>query len=169
MVGYRVTKYNPENRNSHGHYIVDEWTDYSDIGKKFENKVLLAEDYLVVENLYVLSAFNFFKNQNEDKIKFILFGKGRLNKDPLLTLGMISVYKKIKNNKEIELKELPDIMRLILRNYIGGMFVGTNSRVEFGWDYYMYFGISDYNDKLLENSIPTGMYFEKCELPEHED
>ncbi|MCI9585964.1 MAG: hypothetical protein HFH45_04980 [Bacilli bacterium] len=56
-------------------------------------------------------------------------------------------------------------MRLILRNYIGGMFLGTNSRIEFGWDYYMYFGLTKYNDILMKTIIPNGMYFEKSDLP----
>ncbi len=35
---WRVTKYNPTFRDENGTYIKDEWTSFSDIGKKVSRK-----------------------------------------------------------------------------------------------------------------------------------
>ena len=53
MFVYRITKYNPIYRNSQGHYTLDEWTSFSDIGKSKYN--LSLQDYLKVENAYLES------------------------------------------------------------------------------------------------------------------
>lgn len=41
MRSWRITKYDPSNRDVNGSYtLVDEWTEVSDIGCAFEGKVL---------------------------------------------------------------------------------------------------------------------------------
>jgi len=39
---YRITKYNPMNRDANGAYLLNEWTSFSDIGKTFDGKTLTA-------------------------------------------------------------------------------------------------------------------------------
>ncbi len=46
MHQYRITKYDPSNRDSDGFYTVDEWTECSDIGTAFEGSVLTEAVYL---------------------------------------------------------------------------------------------------------------------------
>lgn len=53
MKTYRITKYNPKNREKDGVYSKDEWTSISDIGKSFGDYKLTASDYLKVEDQYL--------------------------------------------------------------------------------------------------------------------
>ena len=39
MKKYRITKYNPIYRDDEGKYLIDEWTSYTDIGKKIGDKL----------------------------------------------------------------------------------------------------------------------------------
>lgn len=50
---FRISKYNPQNRNNDGAYLKDEWTSVSDIGKKFNGVALEKQEYLRVENNYI--------------------------------------------------------------------------------------------------------------------
>lgn len=63
MLAWRITKYNPENRNEMGHYLIDEWTAYSDIGKNINGKRLTYAEYLTVENAYI-NAISLFMDCN---------------------------------------------------------------------------------------------------------
>lgn len=59
MYKWRITKYNPCYRDIDGTYLRNEWTDFSDIGKVFDNNQLTKEEYFYIENLYVESAISF--------------------------------------------------------------------------------------------------------------
>lgn len=52
MIGYKITKYNPQNRIE-GKYTVHEWTSISDIGKLFDDGVLTYDQYIQVERRYI--------------------------------------------------------------------------------------------------------------------
>jgi hypothetical protein len=45
---YRVTKYDPENRDAEGNYLIDEWTSFSDVGRTFSGKELTEQEYFQV-------------------------------------------------------------------------------------------------------------------------
>ena len=49
---YKISKYNPKNYKD-GAYQLDEWTDFSDIGKVFESGIFTMEEYLKVEKNYI--------------------------------------------------------------------------------------------------------------------
>lgn len=53
---YRITKYNPANRNDSGNYCGDDWTSISDVGKFYNGELFTIEEYLRVENLYVCAV-----------------------------------------------------------------------------------------------------------------
>ncbi len=48
MKEYRVTKYNPNNRDSKGSYLAEEWTSISDVGKS-----ITKSEYEEIENAYI--------------------------------------------------------------------------------------------------------------------
>ena len=68
-----VTKYNPKYRDANGVYRREEWTDYSDIGNKFNDKIFTLEEYETVETLYIKAARSFFEFYGCDK--FLLNGR----------------------------------------------------------------------------------------------
>lgn len=47
MNKYRVTKYDPKNRNKEGHYMYDHWTELGDVGKTLEGELVTPDAYLV--------------------------------------------------------------------------------------------------------------------------
>ncbi len=47
MKEYRITKYNTIYRNEDGHYLKDEWTDVSDVGKIIKGVKVSEDDYIV--------------------------------------------------------------------------------------------------------------------------
>ena len=51
MLEYRITKYDSANRVAE-RYVVDDWTSFSDIGKRFNNVELTYEKYLKTETAY---------------------------------------------------------------------------------------------------------------------
>lgn len=65
---FRVTKYDPAHRDSHGAYRHEEWTSFSDIGRRFSGKILTQADYDAVEDAYVVSAIGFLKQTGVDTL-----------------------------------------------------------------------------------------------------
>ena len=59
MYQYRITKYNPKYRQLDGKYLNNEWTSYSDIGKKYNGKLFTMQNYIEVENSYVTAIILF--------------------------------------------------------------------------------------------------------------
>lgn len=52
MKKYRISKYNPCNRDEQGRYIINEWTSYSDIGKLYNRKIFDDKRYSYASNVY---------------------------------------------------------------------------------------------------------------------
>ncbi len=169
MIGYRVTKYDPRNRNEKGWYMKDEWTDYSDIGSSFDDKVFTVEDYINIENKYINVLTNLMKKIG---VEYLNFNQGKLelvDEDDNSTEDMKRIYKKINITKKVIMKEVPDMVRLILRNCIWGTLKSDKMEVHFGWDYYMYIGLEKYDDTLMNQITPKGMYWERYVLPTYTD
>lgn len=53
MQQYRLTKYDPANRNSTGAYTRDEWTSISDVGSYIGGKLVTLEGYKATEAAYI--------------------------------------------------------------------------------------------------------------------
>ena len=54
MFEFRVTKYDPKKRNEAGHYLLAEWTCFSEVGDS-----VCLEEYERVEGAYLQSAIDF--------------------------------------------------------------------------------------------------------------
>src|SRR3954451_24088890 len=61
MQHYRLSKYDPSNRDISGAYLVDEWTSRSDIGQSFGGVTLTEEQYVAVEEAHLKSATAFLE------------------------------------------------------------------------------------------------------------
>src|SRR5882672_11422319 len=59
---YRITKYDPRLRDLAGAFRGDDWTAFSDIGRKFAGRALTKAEYARVERLY-LDALETFLNE----------------------------------------------------------------------------------------------------------
>lgn len=140
-----ITKYNPKFRNELGHYVKDEWTSISDIGKTYNGKVFTYEKYIEIENLYVEAVFlalNFFKSKS---IKITHIFKLSKKKDfkKYNDNDLYNLFTTFENNVLIKDVTLIDqLIRLRLREHIAELEIriDAKSRTEiiFGFDYYMY-------------------------------
>lgn len=115
MYSWRVTKYNPVYRDDNGHYKKDEWILVNDIGEEFDGTVLTAEEYLRVENLYVNAVLEFLECNKTDSLTVTSLVIDPMRRQRIRpSREMKRIYKSIKDNDEVGISKLPDIIRLIL-------------------------------------------------------
>lgn len=167
MHSWRVTKYNPIYRNELGHYKKDEWIAVSDIGDEFDGTVLTAGEYLRVENLYVNAVHEFLEYNKIDRLTVSLLEKWTMRRQRIRpSREMKRIYRSIKNNDEVGISKLPDIISLILRDVIWCRLIYNDTMfVHFGWDYYMYIGSKHRCAKAINNIEKSGLFVEEFESP----
>ncbi len=71
MKNYRITKYNPMNRNNEGHYQLDEWTCPSDKGTFFNGVEFKSDDYFDIESKYIKAAIKLIESCNLDHLRVV--------------------------------------------------------------------------------------------------
>ncbi len=125
MNTYRISKYSLQNKNK-GAQTKEEWTDYSDIGKTFDGRILNEKEYKQVENNYISCIVDILRQASVSS----LVVKELENYDHLHW----------KNNQCISLEFLPMIFRDCLRNKCWCKFETKDAYVHFGYDYYVYIG-----------------------------
>jgi len=150
MNEYRITKYDPCKRNNEGHYTdLEEWTDYSEVG----NKVSLDE-YEKIENAYIESAFELINDSGCKELK----------------VSGLEDFKNESNLKEHQIipsKNIRPILQAILRNKFWCRLESENSFIHFGWDFYMYIGVSKSNESTIKGIEQRGLFVEKFISPYH--
>ena len=121
---WRITKYNPEFRDSNNIYQKDEWTSFSDINKIFNGKKLQLQEYLTVEKLYLNAILQFIKIMNIPFIEINDLEKNELDKEIINKYAeiypdeIINTYNTINNRSIIMLDKLEQICILTLREHI---------------------------------------------------
>lgn len=152
MNQYRITKYNPSFRNDKGYYIVDEWTDFSDIGKKFNNIGLTLEDYIKVENAYIRTAVSILKECN---IKALTIKN--------LELHLEKQY--LQENQIMPIENIHIMLKDIFRNKLWCKFEMEDAFVHIGYDFYMYLGCNLLKKEAEQIAIENGLFCEEFTSP----
>jgi len=159
---YRITKYDPKNRDAQGRYTKDEWIDFGDIGYEFEGKELTLGEYAQIESKYIKAVILFMECLEIDTLQingletYTRPGPGELKK----------VFNQIRNKMVIKKDLVPDVIRLILRNYIWCILVKKDKMfAHFGYDYYMYIGSDILCPKVIENIEKSGLFVEEMISP----
>jgi hypothetical protein len=169
MFSYRITKYNPAYRNSLGSYLKDDWTAISDIGKIYKNQKFTIDEYLKVEDRYieVILLFMIFLNLKSLYITYLEKNNTILdNKNIPYSSSMLELYEKISVGKQINIKEVSDIARLVLRELLWCKLENKNMFVHFGDDYYMYIGTSKEISESLKKKIESlNLFVEQFSSP----
>ncbi len=157
-----VTKYNPKNRDEKGNYIIDEWIDYTDVGKKFEGVIFLLSDYKIIEDRYVNAVKFLFEYYNCNKIQLVskkIFPEEDLEwlKDKDLEI----FYSELLTLRTINIDDIDKVVKLILRGAFYAELHGKKDRrvsVRFSYDYYMYlnFPENEHIIRYIENYF--GLY-----------
>lgn len=147
MREYRITKYSPEKRIDGLYYAVDEWTSYSEIGKKFNGIELTREEYLKTENAYVDTCIDLIAIA---QIQSILVEQPEYYEDGIRFPASIS-----------DRSEVRRAITACLREQCWFKLTAKDFFIHFGYDYHMYVG-SALPTKMVENiSAKHGLY---CEL-----
>jgi len=152
MNQYRITKYNPAHRNGRGEYTINEWTDFSDIGKKFDGVELTTDMYLEVENAYISVAIAVFERMN-------------INYVTIRQLEKHTGFCQFQNNQKITLSELRHVIKDILRNRFWCKLIAENCFVHFGYDFYMYIGCNISKEEIVKNALEKGLFAEEIKSP----
>jgi hypothetical protein len=98
MVELRITKYDPKNRNRAGHYLLGEWTCFSEVGGS-----VTLEDYEKVERAYLQSAVEFARTWSDTNIT--ISGLEDHHENTKLVEG-----------QQIAVDEVPSVLRPVLRS-----------------------------------------------------
>ena len=148
---YRVTKFNPEAES------YDEWCAISDVGSSYSGIEFTHQEYERVESSYIEAVLRFMKASKIESLTLSNFWNGFDYSDSALILA---------ENTEYRNDSLKQIIKLILREKIGGQLTSKNGMfVHFGYDYYMYIGISRHYPKVVSSIQSLGLYVESFESP----
>ena len=167
MREYRVTKYDPKNRNHLGYYILDEWTSIHDIGRTFDGKVLTEEDYLNVENKYIDAVTYFMECCSVKELTISWLEQRDADYDRLLTTSMKKMHKNAKNGIVVDNVGISDIIKLNLREDMWCQLVSDKMFVHFGYDYYMYIGADGDCVGAIKKIEEAGLFVEEFSSPYH--
>ncbi len=157
---FRVTKYDPANRNATGAYIPNTWTSISDIGRSFDGIVLTQSEYQRVEDLYVEIAVSFLSESGAASLQIIGLESSDRHLEPGIALA---------NGTQLSEENLAPVIRLALREQIwcrleeeGGSFI------HFGYDYYMYLGVIGDCPSSRRLATEQGLFVEEYHSPYQE-
>jgi hypothetical protein len=164
---WRITKYDPEKRNSQGWFIEDTWTSYSDIGNIYQGKKLTHDQYVLVENLYINAIVLFMKDLEISHLQVKdLENHDHISEDSSVDKMEIMFVNAMKENDLLSLEQVKMAVKLILREYFWCKLISKHKMfVHFGYDYYMFVGSSVECRDTLQKIRESGLYVEKFESP----
>jgi hypothetical protein len=151
---YRVTKFDPANRNEVGHYTTDEWYLHSQIGDTFDGVLLTEDEYLRVEDAYIATAMRFHVDAGQPDIFAISVEDNRKLGAP--AEGCL-----------ITANQLPGLCRAMLREDYWCRIEGCGFFIHFGYDFYMYIGTCDASEHTLVFAQSQGLFPEPFVSPYH--
>jgi hypothetical protein len=167
MFCWRITKYNPKNRDRNGAYIKNEWTAYSDIGRSFDGQVLTTNEYLIIENAYISAIKLLMQLSGTEAMQIISLQKNTPPiEDGMYSSAMIVTYNTIKENDVIAPEKTQDVARLALRENLWCKIESAKMYIHFGYDYYMYIGIiAPPNNNVISILEKDGLFIEDFQSP----
>lgn len=175
MKHYRITKYDPSNRNEQGHYLYDHWTEFGDIGRTLEGELVTVEKYLSVEQDYVNAIIEILRENKVDHLRVVGHDKKRLqesikeNKEKWfhrIEFDNIDLFEDTK----ISLEEVAIICQMNFRNYCNiSLEVKDLFFVHFGYDMYVYIGVTEITEELKSKLNKTQIFIEDCYSPYYSD
>lgn len=171
MAKYRISKYSPNYRNGEGIYTIDDWTSYSDIGKKYGGEKFTIEKYYEVEKNYGIIVEAILQDNGIEEVvveelelnftvhelKYLLGIKGLL-----LSNDNIKLIDNLKNGSIIPRNALKEVISLILRECFWCKLVSENHQflIEFGYDLYVYVTCDILSDEMIQKAEKIGIYIE---------
>ena len=155
MYSWRVTKYDPLNREADGSYLnYEEWTCFSEVGTKVS-----IDEYLKTEQNYKNAIRSFMAEMGLDRAYVIALEQWS---DEVINQKADAFLSKIRIGKAITVQEVQELAKLTLRNAIWCK-LGFKKQffVHFGYDYYMYIGASRDCTKAIDTVTRSGLFVER--------
>ncbi len=161
MIKYRISKYNPKFRDDDGVYLKNEWTSMSDIGKTFDGKVFVKQEYEYVEKNYLNFFVQLCSIYKVDKInirKIEIYDADYLMKD-IVSLPILYNSIKLKNKKicNVTISQATKFLQYCLREKCWGEIVVGSLCLDIGYEYYLNissrFEIMSIEDLANKNSL----------------
>jgi len=169
MAWHEILKYSPKNYKNRI-YTVDEWTSRCEVGKYFNGKQFTIEEYLRVEQQHInvilsimkavqskFVVIRYLEADKADIIESIQDSKFHDIDSPLLqSIPLLEVKKRIHPN------EIPDIVRMALREYIY-VELGDKEhkfKIQFGYDYYLYVACTLPKEELQNIVAKEGLFLD---------
>jgi len=155
MNQYRVTKYNPEDRNTDGTYNRNEWTSISDVGG-----IVSKKEYEEVENSYIESAMSFLEEQDISELKITYLENHQNYKESNFVL---------ETGVKLNSTQIKEALKSILRENYWAKLENNNSFIHIGYDYYMYIGVPNESKQAKSLAESKGLYVELFNSPYNEN
>lgn len=171
MKYYRITKYDPRNRNDKGHYLYDHWTEFGDIGKTLEGEHVTIDKYLKVESDYINAVREILKENNLEYLRVVGFDKKQFKRSIKEFTGEWSHKIEYENivlyeDKKVSIDEIELICQMNFRYYCHiELEIKDKFYVHFGFDMYMFAGAPNISDQLLKKINSTSVFVEECSSP----
>jgi len=157
---YRITKYDPKNRDENGRYIQTEWTSFKDVGNTFGTFVLSEQEYHRVEDAYVSSALAFLNESGIRKLSLV-----EVQKPNAIQLAQLELH----DGGICKIEDAEELFRAALREQFWCKFEWqSEAYVHFGWDYYMYVGVSHDCPNAIAYAEGLGLFVEPFVSPYQE-
>jgi hypothetical protein len=171
MKKYRITKYDPKNRNEQGHYLYNHRTEISDVGKTLEGELVTKDEYFKIEEEYINAVIEILTDSNQEHLRLVGYNSERF-KESLddnskewyhdINFEKLNLYE----DKIIRIEDIPSIVKLNLRGYLDTTLEILNKYyVQFGYDFYMYVGTPDLSQKAIEKINSTSVFIEEFWSP----
>ena len=156
MKEYRITKYDPQYRDDSGVFTKPEWTMFSDIGETIGGHVVSESEYERIESAYINAALHFLNEAGIDS----LIVRGLENHGGYPTA--------MTEGQTLSTRELQTAFREILREKCWCCFERDGMGfVHFGYDYYMYVGVSRTCTNSIRYAEEQGLFVEEFRSPYH--
>ncbi|MFT3676837.1 MAG: hypothetical protein QM781_13170 [Chitinophagaceae bacterium] len=160
-----VTKYNPVYRDEQGHYEKEEWIGFFQLGRVVSGELLTYDEYVKVENRYVLAAKLFLTFNNCSDIMIVNLEKREIDDFsvyfPNDETGHIKTFTEIKEGAFVSGDDIDNIIRLILREVVWAELVCKTEEsvaIRFGYDFYMYFNSPKKWEILIPEIEKIGLF-----------
>lgn len=149
MHQFRITKYDPRHRDPSGAYLREEWTSYSDVGRRVS-----LEEYLATEKRYVDTAVTLLREAGVESLEARDVENRGAAEAPME--GAI-----------LAPAEWARAFRSVLREEWWCRFESEAGFVHFGYDYYMYVGVCRREAVAEDGAVSRGLFVEPFPSPYH--
>lgn len=159
MLSWRITKYDPKNRDERGSYLDDkEWTCFPEVGTKVSE-----EDYLKTESNYINAITTFMDEMGLNKVYLNAL---EVWSDEVANQNASGFLSNMWVGKGVTTQEINELAKLTLRNVIWCKLSYKNDFfVHFGYDYYMYIGANKDCPNARKKVRASGLFVENFNSP----